>query len=130
MSKPLAMLHAGLVTRALPPALRPATPPATAEVTPLRPWVRPQMLSLRPSQVEVSPAPVSKAGPLLVAAPAPQPSVAMPPAPAPRRRATTLRLDARLYARLRIAREELGRSGQSILVEALDDWLRKHEPAD
>ena len=125
MTKPMALLHAGLVTRAVPPAYRPPAPPPTpplpaATVTPLHPTL-PRSIALRPTRIEVEPAAAPELKrPEATATP-------LQPVANAKRRATTLRLDSRLYARLRVAREELDRSGQSILVEALDDWLRKYQ---
>ena len=147
MGKPLASLHAGLVARATPRPPKPAmvapvvnahrppvvplpqprpSAPAEARVRPGLHWERPRVIQLRPTQIEVMPAPVSECTPM------PQPKVQPAPQklaqPSPRRRkATTVRLEPQLYARLRLAREQLGRSGQAILVEALNDWLAAHE---
>lgn len=130
MTKPLASLHAGLVARAMPRPPQPAMPapapsvhrppvvplpqPRPSAPAPERglPWQRPQVIYLRPTRIETMPAPVSETTPM------PQPR---------RRKKTTLRLEPQLYARLRFAREELERSGQSILVEALSEWLATHE---
>jgi hypothetical protein len=109
--------------------------PIRPDLAPVRPEAAPRVLPLRPSRIEVEPAPVSEAS---FAAPRPAPVEAaptpLPQAPVteatPRRRATTLRLASHLHARLRVARAQLGRSGQSILTEALAEWLTKHEAAE
>ncbi|MEQ9638576.1 MAG: hypothetical protein RIM84_01005 [Alphaproteobacteria bacterium] len=148
MGKPLATLNADLVARVTPRPRQPAPPvqlvtahrppampmprprpfaPAATVAEPRVHWQRPRVIQLRPTQVEISPSPVSESTPM------PEPTAPKPqvqPTPVRRRKATTVRLEPQLYARLRLAREQLDRTGQAILVEALNDWLAAHQTGD
>ncbi|MEM1138286.1 MAG: hypothetical protein AAGH45_00270 [Pseudomonadota bacterium] len=123
-------LQAQLATAFIAPQRPPQQAPKPAEksaektastAADVRPSAPPQLQTLKP---------VKPAGGDVTPFPAPARPVEAAPAKAPNRRhAMTLRIDPERYVRLKIAAAKLRKTSQSILTEALDQFLDDLDPA-
>ncbi|MEM9122191.1 MAG: hypothetical protein AAGB03_02615 [Pseudomonadota bacterium] len=123
-------LQAQLATAFIAPQRPPQQAPKPAEksaektastTADVRPSAPPQLQTLKP---------VKPAGGDVTPFPAPARPVEAAPAKAPNRRhAMTLRIDPERYVRLKIAAAKLRKTSQSILTEALDQFLDDLDPA-